>query len=103
MAGSPKRYTLHVTTPEAFQASFDLTIYWKDGIMSQDQNNQTKPVQHFDELGRHCLEANGEKTVYVSYCGIVYLNGWVGCTSFYAPKEGVYTPEEFVKMMAANL
>ena len=62
-----------------------------------------KPEQEFDQASdRHRLvnRATGVATQWAGYRGTAYLDGWVGATAYYMPREGVYTADEFARAIS---
>ena len=64
-----------------------------------------KIVQDFYEgSSQHRLRntETGETTHWAPYQCFTYLDGAVGCTAYWSNKEGIFTPEEFMKLCAVG-
>jgi len=64
----------------------------------------TAPVQEFhpEDDGRHRLVCGLATTAWAGYRDFTYLNGYVGFTSYYLPREGVLSAEEFCRELGVR-
>lgn len=64
-------------------------------------------IQEFKEDESHVYHRlvdniTGDYSSWAGYTRVTYLHGLVGITAYYAEKEMVVTPEEFVKLIATT-
>lgn len=48
------------------------------------------------------LKSDGNASAWAHYTSTVYFDGLVGCTGYYMAKEGVYSPDEFLRGWAVT-
>jgi len=59
--------------------------------------------QEFSENGYHRLvHDDGRSTTWTAYRNFVYMDGWVGYTSYWAATDGICTADEFCKMAGVH-
>jgi hypothetical protein len=78
-------------------------LCWVDvkGI-EMTSEKEVKPTQHFNDAGNHRLEHKGRTTSLAGYRQITYLDGWVGATAYWGEAEGIYTADEFCKLIGVR-
>ena len=75
--------------------------------MSTDSGLRSTITQEFREVGgklqhRLCLLASGETTGWANYTQYTYLRGYVGITAYYADKEAILSPVDFLMLTAVR-